>query len=282
MPMITGVVQATGKDPKIFNTQYGAAYHLKFKMHDGQWYKLPFCEPNEPPPLNKGMTVSFDFTVDQRVNNQQPNGPLIIENTVDRKTLQYLGASEMNQQQYQQPQQQPQQQYPQQQAAPQQNYQNQGPAQYTQQQVPQAQDNWNGKEGMATGVAIQCAARMTDDPNAVMVLAAKIMIIQNDMIKFLEGGGHPQQIIDANPNQAVSGATQQTNGPAPGAGGQMGQDTQQPVSTSQPVQTVVPTHTGNGQQPIPPQANVNAVNNPADQVPYSQVPNMVPNQNMAG
>lgn len=284
MAMIQGVVQALAKDPTVFNTAYGPAYHLKFKMHDGQWYKFPFCKPDEEPPVHKGMTVAFDFDVDQRQNNRNPNGPMIIDNVVVKKSFINLGGGGMSQQ-YQQPQQQYQQQQyqqPQQQYQPPQQQQYQPPQQqqYQQQKQPPAH-NWVGKEGMSTGVALRCAATMTTNPDEIIYIAAKIMLVQDEMIKFLESGGHPQQIIDANPKPA-SGATQQTAAPVPPAGGQTAQQQPQQDTGSQQQQAYSQPTQGTNGMPAPPPANVNNVSNPATQVPYSQAPSMVPNQNMAG
>lgn len=170
--MIQGIVQAVSGGPdKAFQTPHGPAYNLKFKMHDGQWYKFPFCKTDEAPPLSKGQHVGFDFKVNQRINpnTQQP----IVDNEVIKATFLLMGGAPMQQQQY-----------PQQQMDP--SYQQ--PAQQPMQQ-PVAQPNWSGNEGMASGVAIQCASRMTTDPGQIMILAAQILMIQDELMVFLKSGG---------------------------------------------------------------------------------------------
>lgn len=167
----TGPVQAVSKNPNVFNTQYGPKYNLKFKMPDGQWYILKFCDPNEDPPLHRGMQVSFQFDVETRPN---PQGGQYVDNVVNKKTLNYGGGPQPMQQGYQQ-----------------QGYQQQAP------QPQQPAPNWQGKEGMVTGMALQCACSVCSDFSQVPSVAAQIILLQQYMMDGMSQRGAPflQQMV---------------------------------------------------------------------------------------
>ena len=86
-----------------------------------------------------------------------------------------------------------------QQQAPQQNYQQQQPQGGYQQQMPQQQQyqqqpavpgkNWEGKEGMATGMAIPAACRLANSWEEVPMYAARILLLQQEMMEGMMNGG---------------------------------------------------------------------------------------------
>jgi len=284
MNQVQGVVQAVSDKIKPFQTKFGMAYNLSFKMDDGQWYKLKFCDVNEPIPLSKGMSVSFMAEMENRINpqTQQP----IVDLNVNKKNLQILQQGQPMNQGYQAPQQgyqqtaqqgapqQPQGGYPQQ-PPQQQQYQQQPPQQAPQQQYQQApqapaqpqgpQMNWTGKEGMATGMAFQVASNLTSNINELPTIVARVLLGQQEII----------QNLAAAPDGGIAYLMEL-------AGGSIGQAPQQaPVQQPQMPQAQpqqAPMHQAPPQQPAPQQQP----GNPAPAGFGANPPPMTPQQNYTG
>jgi hypothetical protein len=256
MPYIEGAVQAVSSKQNVFQTKHGPAYNLRFKMQNGEWYTLKFCNPEQQPPLHQGMQVGFMFDIEQYQGRQG----LIVDNVVNKKALTIQGDGNMynnngggqyqqqNGGQYQQPQQQ--QNYGQAQQGgysnnqPYQQPQNGGGQYQQQQQGPQY--NWTGKEGVATGMAIPAACRLAKDISEVPALAAQILLIQQQMVQNMQqsqdgGMGYLQQLSGSQQQQQQQ---QQNSVPQP----QMqSANTQSSPQQSQNANVPMQQQQGNGQ-----------------------------------
>jgi len=274
MNQVQGVVQAVSDKIKPFQTKFGMAYNLSFKMDDGQWYKLKFCDVNEPMPLSKGMSVSFLAEMENRVN---PNtGQPIVDLSVNKKNLTINQGGQPMNQGYQAPQQGYQQTPPPQQGGytqqppQQQQYQQQPPQQQQYQQAPQApsqplppQHNWVGKEGMATGMAFQVAGNLANNINELPTIVARVLLGQQEIIQNLTtapdggiaylvelAGGSIGQTPAPQPQQQPQQAAPQMPTPQPQQAPQQAAPQQAP---QQQPGNPMPTGYGAGAPPMTPQ-----------------------------
>jgi len=178
MSMVQGSVQAVSSKQQVFNTVHGPRYNLQFKMPDGNWYRYPFCKPEQAPPVMQGMMVEFDYTIEQ--NGQYQN--IIVDKTSFKSVPSNAGYGAPVQQQsvqQMQPQPTPQQQIPVQQP----------------QQPMQPKRNSSGNPGMAVGMAMNCASRLMaaegwqDGTNAVARLeqiASEVLMAADRLVERVE------------------------------------------------------------------------------------------------
>ena len=203
--LATGVVQVVSHKKATFNTKFGPAYNFSFKMNE-VWYQLPFCNPEQPEPLQQGQQLEFMYEVSQ--NGQYQN------NTVNKKSLTVNGMPFADQPMpgggHQQPP--PNQQQGGYQQAPQQRVQ--PPQQQQQAQAPMR--NSKKVPGIAVGMAINNAVALiaggkvpvgggTDLLLAIEGVAWDIIQLNDKMNKMVEQGFYPNEQKAPPPQQQIQG-----------------------------------------------------------------------------